>query len=183
MQRMTGIDPMFIYSDTPETPMEIAYACLFDPVLAPRRLQLRAGDGRARGRASRRSQPFRRRLMAVPLGLDHPRWVDDPDFDLANHLHRVALPAPGGDAEFRAKVAEVMGRPLTPEQPPWEMHVVEGMADGMVGLIAKVHHSVIDGVAGAEMLAKLLDLTPEGSAVTEPCPPWMPAAASVADRS
>ena len=120
-------------------------------------------------------QPFRRRLMPVPLGLDHPRWVDDPDFDLANHLHRVALPAPGGDAEFRAKVAEVMGRPLTPEQPPWEMHVVEGMADGMVGLIAKVHHSVVDGVAGAEMLAKLLDLTPEGSAVTEPCPPWMPA--------
>ena len=68
-----------------------------------------------------------------------------------------------------------MGRPLTPEQPPWEMHVVEGMADGMVGLIAKVHHSVIDGVAGAEMLAKLLDLTPEGSAVTEPCAPWVPA--------
>ncbi len=67
-----------------------------------------------------------------------------------------------------------MGRPLTPEQPPWEMHVIEGMADGMVGLIAKVHHAVIDGVAGAEMLAKLLDLTPEGSAVTEPHPPWVP---------
>ena len=112
--------------------------------------------------------------MPVPLGLDHPRWVDDPDFDLANHLHRVALPAPGGEAEFRAKVAEVMGRPLTPEQPPWEMHVVEGMAGGNIGLIAKIHHSVVDGVAGADMLAKLLDLTPEGSAVTEPCPPWVP---------
>ena len=73
-----------------------------------------------------------------------------------------------------------MGRPLTPEQPPWEMHVVEGMADGTIGLIAKVHHSVVDGVAGAEMLAKLLDLTPEGSAVTEPCPPWMPARPAVA---
>ena len=175
MQRMTGIDPMFIYSDTPETPMEIAYACLFDPSPLRRRLQLRARRRPCSGRGSRRCEPFRRRLMPVPLGLDHPRWVDDPDFDLANHLHRVALPAPGGDAEFRAKVAEVMGRPLTPEQPPWEMHVVEGMADGMVGLIAKVHHSVVDGVAGAEMLAKLLDLTPEGSAVTEPCPPWMPA--------
>ncbi len=173
MQRMTGIDPMFIYSDTPETPMEIAYACVFDPA---------ALDGsysfeRVRSVLETRIpslQPFRRRLMPVPLGLDHPRWVDDPEFDLANHLHRVALPAPGGDAEFRATVADVMGRPLTPEQPPWEMHVVEGMADGMVGLIAKVHHAVIDGVAGAEMLAKLLDLTPEGSAVTEPSPPWVP---------
>jgi WS/DGAT/MGAT family acyltransferase len=173
MQRMTGIDPMFIYSDTPETPMEIAYACVFDPAA------LDGGYSFERVRSVLETriptlQPFRRRLMPVPLGLDHPRWVDDPEFDLANHLHRVALPAPGGDAEFRATVAEVMGRPLTPEQPPWEMHVIEGMADGMVGLIAKVHHAVVDGVAGAEMLAKLLDLTPEGSAVTEPYLPWVP---------
>ncbi len=173
MQRMTGIDPMFIYSDTPETPMEIAYACLFDPDSLPGGYSFERVTGVLQTRIPTLG-PFRRRLMPVPLGLDHPRWVDDPDFDLANHLHRVALPAPGGDAEFRAKVAHVMGRPLMPEQPPWEMHVVEGMADGRVGLIAKVHHSVIDGVAGAEMLAKLLDLTPEGSAVTEPCPPWVP---------
>ena len=149
MQRMTGIDPMFIYSDTPETPMEIAYACVFDPATAAGGYTFERVTGRARGRGSRPCTPFRRRLMPVPLGLDHPRWVDDPDFDLDNHLHRVALPAPGGDAEFRGMVAEVMGRPLTPEQPPWEMHVVEGLAGGMVGLIAKVHHSVIDGVAGA----------------------------------
>ena len=174
MQRMTGIDPMFIYSDTPETPMEIAYACLFDPSALPGGYSFERVTAVLRTRIPT-LEPFRRRLMPVPLGLDHPRWVDDPEFDLSNHLHRVALPAPGGDAEFRAKVAEVMSRPLTPGQPPWEMHVVEGMADGMVGLIAKVHHSVVDGVAGAEMLAKLLDLTPEGSAVTEPCPPWMPA--------
>ena len=55
-----------------------------------------------------------------------------------------------------------MGRPLTPGQPPWEMHVIEGLAGGRVGLIAKVHHAVIDGVAGAELLAQLLDLAPEG---------------------
>jgi diacylglycerol O-acyltransferase len=174
MQRMTGIDPMFIYSDTPETPMEIAYACLFDPSSLPGGYSFERVTA-VLGTRIPTLEPFRRRLMAVPLGLDHPRWVDDPEFDLSNHLHRAALPAPGGDAEFRAKVAQVMGRPLTPGQPPWEMHVVEGMADGMVGLIAKVHHSVVDGVAGAEMLAKLLDLTQEGSAVTEPCPPWMPA--------
>jgi WS/DGAT/MGAT family acyltransferase len=87
----------------------------------------------------------------------------------------VALPEPGGEAEFTEMVAAVMGRPLMPEQPPWEMHVIEGLAGGMVGLIAKVHHSVIDGVAGAQLLAQLLDLTPEGRPVTEPCPPWMPA--------
>jgi len=173
MQRMTGIDPMFIYSDTPETPMEIAYACIFNPSTLATGYTFEHVSAVLETRIPT-LKPFRRRLMPVPLGLDHPRWVDDPDFELANHLHRVALPAPGGADEFRAMAAEVMGRPLTPDQPPWEMHVVEGMADGMIGLIAKIHHSVIDGVAGAELLAKLLDLTAEGSAVTEPCPPWMP---------
>jgi len=173
MQRMTGIDPMFVYSDTPETPMEIAYACVFDPSTVD--------GGYTFGRVVALLEdripmlpPLRRRLMAVPLGLDHPRWVDDPDFDLGDHLHRTALPAPAGEAEWRAKVAEVMGRPLTPDQPPWEMHVVEDMAGGRVGLIAKVHHAVIDGVAGATMLARLLDLTPGGWEVHHPAPAWRP---------
>ena len=174
MERMTGIDPMFIYSDTPETPMEIAYACIFDPATAEGGYTFERVADLLTSRIPA-LPPFRRRLMPVPLGLDHPRWVDDPEFDLDNHLHRTALPAPGGEAEFTALVAEVMGRPLTPGQPPWEMHVIEGLASGKVGLIAKVHHSVIDGVAGAQMLAQLLDLTPEGGAVTEPCPPWVPA--------
>jgi len=160
MERMTGIDPMFIYSDTPETPMEVAYACVFDPSTTQ--------DGysfeRVRALLEERipeMAPFRRRLMPVPLGLDHPRWVDDPDFDIVNHLHRVALPAPGGEAEFAQMVSAVMGRPLIAGQPPWEMHVIEELAGGMVGLIAKVHHAVIDGVAGAQLFAQLLDLTPD----------------------
>ena len=95
MQRMTGIDPMFIYSDTPDTPMEVAYACVFDPSTAEEGYSFE----RVREVLNERLPnlaPFRRRLMTVPLGLDHPRWVDDPDFDLGNHLFRVALPAPGG---------------------------------------------------------------------------------------
>jgi diacylglycerol O-acyltransferase len=174
MQRMTGIDPMFIYSDTPHTPMEVAYACVFDPSTAEEGYSFE----RVRDVLSERLPdllPFRRRLMTVPLGLDHPRWVDDPDFDLGNHLFRVALPEPGGPAQFTEMVAKVMSRSLVADQPPWEMHVIEGLADGRVGLIAKVHHSVVDGVAGAALMAQLLDLNPEGRSVVEDCTPWIPA--------
>jgi WS/DGAT/MGAT family acyltransferase len=171
---MTGIDPMFIYSDTPETPMEIAYACVFDPSSAPNGYAFEHVRTLLEERIPNLPS-FRRRLMAVPLGLDHPRWVDDPEFDITNHLHRTALPDPGGPEEFEAMVAAIMGRPLMPAQPPWEMHVIEGLAKGRIGLIAKVHHSVVDGVAGAQLLAQLLDLAPEGRAVTETCPPWLPA--------
>ena len=174
MERLSGIDPMFVYSDTPETPMEIAYVCVFDPTTAEGGYTFERVCGVLEARMPTLTA-FRRRLVPVPLGLDHPRWVDDPEFDLGNHLQRAALPHPGGDEEFTGMVAKVMGRPLQPEQPPWEMHVIEGLAGGMVGLIAKVHHAVIDGVAGALLLAQLLDLTPEGSADAEPHPPWLPA--------
>ena len=113
MQRMSGIDPMFVYSETPVTPMTVAYACIFDPKTAP------GGYSFDKVRAVLEERvpllpPFRRRLIPVPLGLDHPRWVDDPAFDLDNHLFRVALPAPGGEAELTALVATVMGRSLVP---------------------------------------------------------------------
>jgi WS/DGAT/MGAT family acyltransferase len=174
MERMSGIDPMFVYSETPVTPMEVAYACVFDPATAPGGYSFEAVRNVLAERVPT-LVPFRRRLLPVPFGLDHPRWVDDPDFDLDNHLHRVALPAPGGEAELRAMVAAVMGRPLDPHQPPWEMHVVEGLEGGRVGLIAKIHHSVIDGVAGVQLMAQLLDLSEEGRPPIA-CPPWLPAA-------
>jgi diacylglycerol O-acyltransferase len=174
MERMSGIDPMFVYSETPVTPMEVAYACVFDPATAPGGYSFEAVRSVLAERVPT-LVPFRRRLLAVPFGLDHPRWVDDPDFELDNHLHRVALPAPGGEAELSAMVAAVMGRPLDPHQPPWEMHIVEGLEGGKVGLIAKIHHSVIDGVAGVQLMAQLLDFSEEGRPAVV-CAPWLPAA-------
>jgi diacylglycerol O-acyltransferase / wax synthase len=174
MERMSGIDPMFVYSDTPLTPMEVAYACVFDPVTAPDGYTFEAVRAVLAERVPS-LVPLRRRLMAIPLGLDHPRWVDDPEFDLDNHLHRVALPEPGGESELSALVAAVMGRPLHPGQPPWEMHIIEGLEGGRVGLLVKVHHAVIDGVAGVQLMAQLLDLSPEGRPVAI-CPPWLPPA-------
>jgi len=172
MQRMSGIDPMFVYSETPATPMEVAYACVFDPSTAPRTYSF-AGVREVLAERVPTLVPFRRRLMPVPLGLDHPRWVDDPEFDLDNHLHRVALPAPGGEAELLALVARVMGRPLQPAQPPWEMHIIEGLEGNRVGLIAKMHHAVIDGVSGVQLMAQLLDLSADGRPLTDITPaPW-----------
>jgi diacylglycerol O-acyltransferase / wax synthase len=181
MSRMSGIDPMFIYAGTPASALEVAYTCTFDATTAPggysfegvRELLAQRLPGIA---------PFRRRLVEVPFGLDHPRWEDDPDFDLDNHLHRTAAPSPGGAKELREMAAEVMSRPLDPEQPPWEMEVIEGLQGGKIGLIAKLHHSVIDGVSGAQLLAQLLDVTPEVAAASEVRRPWQPPALPSASR-
>ncbi len=87
--------------------------------------------------------------------------ADDPDFDLDYHVRRAALPRPGGLGELADLVADLASRPLDRRRPLWEFHVVEGLAGGQLALVPKVHHSILDGVSGAEVLAAFFDLSPE----------------------
>jgi WS/DGAT/MGAT family acyltransferase len=107
-----------------------------------------------------RVPPFRQRLVEVPFGLQHPAMVDDPDFDLDYHVRRVCLPEPGGMEELENLVADIASRPLDRERPLWEFHVVEGLAGGRLALVPKVHHTILDGVSGAEVMAAFFDLSP-----------------------
>ena len=101
---------------------------------------------------------FTRRLGQVPFRLGHPYWVDDPHFDIDFHLRRAALPAPGGMHELAEFVGDVCSRQLDRSKPLWQMYIVEGLENGNIALVTKMHHSTIDGVSGAELLAQLFDL-------------------------
>jgi WS/DGAT/MGAT family acyltransferase len=104
---------------------------------------------------------FRRKLAMVPLNLGRPMWVEDPDFDLDFHLHRATVPAPGGDHETAEVAADILSRQMDRSRPLWEMWVVEGRADGLIAIVSKLHHSAIDGITGANMMAELFDFTAE----------------------
>jgi diacylglycerol O-acyltransferase / wax synthase len=106
--------------------------------------------------------PFRWRLAPVPLGLDHPYWIEDPDFDLEYHVRELALPAPGDDHQLAEQVARIHARPLDRARPLWEMYVIQGLQGGRVAVFTKIHHAAIDGVSGAEILGVLLDPSREG---------------------
>jgi len=112
--------------------------------------------------------PFRWRLKEVPLGLDYPYWIDDPEFDLDYHVREVALSPPPTDAKLAEQVARIFERPLDRARPLWELYLIYGLSDGNVGLLTKVHHAAVDGMSGAEIMGVLLDLSPEGR---EPSPP------------
>jgi WS/DGAT/MGAT family acyltransferase len=101
---------------------------------------------------------FTRRLVQVPFRLGHPYWVDDPHFDIDFHLRRAAIPAPGSIIELAEFVGDVCSRQLDRSKPLWEMYIVEGLENGNIALVTKMHHSTIDGVSGAELLAQLFDL-------------------------
>jgi diacylglycerol O-acyltransferase len=96
-------------------------------------------------------------LRTHPLDLGPPEWVDDPHFDISRHLHRLALPHPGDDAELFNVIATVMERRLDRERPLWECFIIEGLSDDRWALLTKIHHCIADGIATTQMLAKFAD--------------------------
>jgi diacylglycerol O-acyltransferase / wax synthase len=172
MQRLTGLDASFLYLETPTSHMHVAGLMVLDPSTVDDELTI----DKVRDVYSSRlhlAPPFRRRLAEVPFGLHHPLWIEDPDFDISYHIRHIAVPPPGREQQLAALVGHLNAIPLDRSRPLWEVWVIEGLADGNVAVLSKVHHSAIDGAAGNEMTVALLDLSPE-IAEHEPEEEWTP---------
>ncbi|HZJ26461.1 MAG TPA: wax ester/triacylglycerol synthase family O-acyltransferase [Acidimicrobiia bacterium] len=115
---------------------------------------------------------YRQRVRFVPLELGRPVWVDDPHFSLSYHVRRTALPSPGVDTDLRRLMARLMSQPLDRERPLWETWVVEGLAENRWALITKVHHCMVDGISGVDLLTVMLDVERDVE-LAEP-EPWTP---------
>jgi WS/DGAT/MGAT family acyltransferase len=172
MERMSGLDAAFLALETPTTHMCVSVLIVLElPEGADGAQAPGAHFDRIRQVVSDRLHlvpGLRRRAVHVPFGLGHPVWAEDPGFDLDFHLRRASLPSPGGPNELAAFVADVVSRPLEPNRPLWEMHVVEGLGPGHLAVLAKLHHAMIDGISGLEVMATFLDPGPMTSAVPSP---------------
>ncbi|MEV0346132.1 wax ester/triacylglycerol synthase family O-acyltransferase [Nonomuraea sp. NPDC050680] len=165
MRQLTALDAQFLNVESATTAANVAGLAILDP---------------AEGRVSRDnlaalllerlhlSPALSLRLAEVPFGLDRPYWVPDTEFDIDNHLFETILLPPGGERQLAETVAALHARRLDRAHPLWEMHLINGLADGLAAVYTKVHHAAIDGVSGAETLATLLDLSPDAR---EPLPP------------
>jgi diacylglycerol O-acyltransferase / wax synthase len=116
---------------------------------------------------------LRQRLAIPPLGLGTPFWVDDPEFDLSDHLRRERLPAPGGDAEFHELVGEVLSPPLDRSRPLWQLVLVEGLEGGRFAIVYKTHHALADGFSAVDIGKLLFDPEPNPVPSREEAP-WDP---------
>jgi len=171
MQQLTGVDATFLNMETSTQHGHVGGVVIVDPSTAPGPW----GFDTIRQLIQERIHllpPFRRRLVNVPLEVDHPYWLEDPDFDLDFHLRHIAVPPPGGDHELAELVARIHERPLDRTRPLWEMYVIEGLAGGRVATYTKLHHAAIDGVSGAEILTLLLDPDPTGRDIEAPATAW-----------
>ncbi|UYP20667.1 wax ester/triacylglycerol synthase family O-acyltransferase [Rhodococcus sp. Z13] len=159
MQRLSGLDAGFLYLETPSQLLHICGLIVLDPSTVPDGYSYAALRDELAARLPAVPQ-FRMKIADNPLNLDHPVWVDDHDFDLDRHLHRIAVPAPGGREELAELCGHIAAQPLDRSRPLWEMWVIEGLEDGSVAVVAKMHHAGVDGVSGAALLAQLCSLDP-----------------------
>ena len=169
MKQLTGMDGGFLYMETATTFGHVSGLGIysrpsedFDPydeVYA--RFESMVG----------RLEPMRRRVVEVPLHLDHPYWIDDPDFDLDFHIRHLSLAPPGRVDQLGEQISRIVGRPMDRTRPLWEVYVIEGLESGRWALLTKYHHATIDGASGVMMLMMIHDLTPDAPPLEE-SPPW-----------
>jgi WS/DGAT/MGAT family acyltransferase len=173
------MDASFLYAETPNAHMAGAGLAIYDPSTAPggtvtfddilqnfrRRLHL--------------SRSFRQKLVRVPFDLDHPYWIEDPNFDLEFHVRQLALPPPGSWRQLCVQTARLLERPLDLTRPLWEFYVIEGLDDiedvpeGSFAIVSKIHHAAIDGMSGIELMNATHDRSPD-EVPPEPDTTWRP---------
>jgi WS/DGAT/MGAT family acyltransferase len=173
MKQLTGLDASFLFLETASQFGHVSSLSVFERPAEPDYQPFEAW----RAQIERRLhllEPLRRRLREVPFGLDHPFWIEDPDFDLDYHVRHTAVPPPGTDVQLGALVARIVGRPLDRRHPLWESYVIEGLPDDRVAILTKVHHATVDGASGAELLTMMLDADPAGDPIPAPEEEWQP---------
>ncbi|MGZ6745407.1 MAG: WS/DGAT/MGAT family O-acyltransferase [Nocardioides sp.] len=157
MDRLSGLDASFLYLETPAQLMHVCGLIVLDPSTMPHGY---AFDEMQReiDRRVRDVPAFTRKLRRVPLGLDHPIWVRDKQFDIERHVHRLALPQPGGYQELVTLAGHLAGQSLDRSRPLWEMWVIEGYEGDKVAVFSKMHHATVDGVSGSNLISHLCSL-------------------------
>jgi len=176
MDRLSGLDASFLYLETPAQLMHVCAVMVLDPATMPTPYSfatLQQGiDAQVRDVPA-----FARKVRGVPMGLDHPVWVRDRGFDIERHVHRLAIPTPGGYDELMQMCSHLASLPLDRSRPLWEMWVIEGYRpDGdaeRVVLFLKMHHATVDGVSGANLISHLCSLEAD-TAPLAPEPPTHP---------
>ena len=180
VQQLSGMDASFLYGETPRAHMAGGGIAIYDPSTAPGGKVTFKGVLQHVEERLHLARVFRQRLVRVPLDLDHPYWIEDPDFDLEFHIRHIALPAPGDWRQLCIQVARLISRPLDLDRPLWEMYVIEGLDNvegvpkGSFAVISKVHHAAIDGMSGMEMTSAIHDDDAIGDLPEPPTSPWKP---------
>jgi diacylglycerol O-acyltransferase / wax synthase len=172
MQRLSGLDASFLYLETAAQPLHVCSILELDTSTVPGGYTFDTLRSALELRIKAMPE-FRERVADNRFNLDHPVWVEDNDFDIDRHLHRIGLPHPGGRVELAEISGHIASLPLDRSRPLWEMWVIENVggtshetpaAGGRIAVLTKVHHAAVDGVTGANLMSTLCTTEPDAPA-------------------
>lgn len=168
-ERLTALDNSFLILEGPDAYMHVASTMVFDA--GPLRREDGGVDAEALkaliGASLHRIPRYRQKLAWIPLE-NHPVWVDDDDFNLDYHVRHTALPRPGSEEQLKRLSSRIMQQHLDRARPLWEIWVVEGLDKERFALVTKVHHCMVDGVSGVDLMKVLMSLSPDAPPPDEP---------------
>lgn len=170
-QRLTSTDASFLYFERKEAPLHIGGISVFEA-------EIPFNEFVAQVVARLPQLPrYRQKVTPVPFNFGHPSWEFDHNFDIKRHIFRVEVPAPGGEKELTALAGRLLSGMLSRDKPLWELHIVYGLENGRSAMISKVHHAMVDGISGVDLLKIITDISPNPAPAPqvevelEPAPP------------
>ena len=167
MDRLSAVDAGFLHQEGATTHMHIGSVAIFAGP-PPSQIEFLEHIRRRLSLVPR----YRQHIVTPPIALGRQRWADDPTFNLEYHVRRTALPAPHDLERLRELAARIFSIALDRDKPLWEMWLVERVEGGRFAIISKVHHSLVDGIAGVDLMSLLFDATPTPRAA--PADDWVP---------
>ncbi len=177
MDRLSGLDASFLYFESKTMLLHVCGLLVLDQSTMTEPYEFERLRDVLRDRVGA-TPGFRRKLHNPVLNLDHPVWIDDDEFDIEHHVRRAIVPAPGGREQVAQICGDIAAQPLDRNRPLWEMWVLEGLADGSIAVVTKMHHATVDGVSGASLVSELCSLEPGAepmaAAVARTAPPKRP---------
>ncbi|MBI2723429.1 MAG: wax ester/triacylglycerol synthase family O-acyltransferase [Chloroflexi bacterium] len=167
-RRMSAEDAWFLYFEKPDAPLHIGSIAIYEGTVPFEKIHA-SMDARMH-----LIPRYRQRAVIPPFYAGHPTWEDDPEFSLDRHLRLITLPAPGTDEQLRAAASEIFAEMLPRDRSLWDITVIHGLEGGRTAYLSRVHHCLVDGVSGIELLLAVLDLVPNPEPTPPPAEPWAP---------
>lgn len=167
MERMSTLDAGFFYVEHDNVPMHLGSLALFEgpPPSYEELTRLIAAKLPLVPR-------YRQVVRTMPLEVLRPMWVDDGHFEISHHVRHAMVPAPGGKRQLRELAARIFAAPLDRTRPLWEGWLLDGLKEGRWAILSKVHHCVVDGIGGNDLMTAVFDLDPDAEC---PAPAvWVP---------
>ncbi|BBY44716.1 WS/DGAT/MGAT family O-acyltransferase [Mycolicibacterium celeriflavum] len=157
MKRLSGWDAVLLYSETPSVHMHTLKLAVIDlSELGDRQFGIEEFRRVIHGRLYK-LDPFRYELVDIPFKIHHPMWRENCEVDLEYHVRPYRVDSPGGRRQLDDAVGRIASTPLDRSRPLWEMYFIEGLANGRIAVLGKIHHALADGVASANLLARGMD--------------------------